>query len=267
MLSTWAGGSTDYVRDRNSSTSWCNLRSESCGSSNGRSARRVPRDSLDWLTTTHATVSDEILLERWANHDSKAGATLVERHFDTVYRFFVRRAPQTTADLVQRTFLACIEARSHVSQVDSFRAFLLGMAHRQLRHHFQQTRTGQEALANLSPADAPATSPTSYVSLCQEQRRLLHALRHLPLELQLTLELYYWEELTTKEISDVVGVAQGTVMNRLFRARRQLKCYLVKTTRDPALLASTRTNLESWAQSLRRVHAREGSITDRDSAQ
>ena len=52
---------------------------------------------------------------------------------------------------------------------------------------------------------------------------VLAALQHIPLELQMTLELYYWEELEVTEIAEVLEIPLGTVKSRMSRGRRLVK--------------------------------------------
>jgi RNA polymerase sigma factor (sigma-70 family) len=66
-------------------------------------------------------------------------------------------------------------------------------------------------------------SPSRIVALRQEQHAVLAALHELPLDLQIALELYYWEELTVGEVAQVLEVPEGTVKSRLHRARQLLR--------------------------------------------
>ena len=52
---------------------------------------------------------------------------------------------------------------------------------------------------------------------------MLAALNGLPLDLQIALELYYWEELSVVEVAAVLEVPEGTVKSRLHRARQLLR--------------------------------------------
>jgi hypothetical protein len=60
---------------------------------------------------TGAEPSDLALLEAWRGGDDVAGNRLVRRHFSTISRFFRNKVPDQRADLMQRTFLACVESR------------------------------------------------------------------------------------------------------------------------------------------------------------
>ena len=82
----------------------------------------------------------------------------------------------------------------------------------------------------------------------QEQRLLLEGLRAIPVNYQVVLELHYWEGMTTSQISEVLGVPNGTVRSRLQRARDALEAAMASIARSPQVLESTLTRLEDWAK-------------------
>ncbi len=73
----------------------------------------------------------------------------------------------------------------------------------------------------LQVAD-PAPDPEAVLAHSEGLACLDHALAALPLELRECLVLRELEELSYKEIGHVTGVPIGTVMSRLWRARRAL---------------------------------------------
>ena len=73
----------------------------------------------------------------------------------------------------------------------------------------------------LQVAD-PAQDPEAALGRCEGLSQLQQALAALPAELRECLVLRELEELSYKEISDVIGVPVGTVMSRLWRARRAM---------------------------------------------
>ncbi len=201
---------------------------------------------------------DIALLRAWQGGDDTAGNALVRRHFDAVYRFFsgrLRRDLEVT-DLAQKTFMACLERRGGWDEIGRFRAYLLGVAHKQLLMHLrhQHVRRGEEACGSLQErlmlSDRPRLS--GEVARRAQHRALLAALRRLPLELQLTLELHYWEGLTTKEIGEVLGLHGGSVKTRLFTARKQLSQHLDALAGTPEVAELSLRELGHWAASVRR---------------
>ena len=91
----------------------------------------------------------------------------------------------------------------------------------------------------------------------QEQRHLLHALRTIPLEQQILLELAYWEELTGPELGEVLGVPANTVRSRLSRARDALAAALARIAESPELLTSTLDDLDAWTARTRAAAGRD----------
>jgi RNA polymerase sigma factor (sigma-70 family) len=167
--------------------------------------------------------SDIDLLEAWRAGDRDAGDALLTRYFEPICRFFRSKLGADSDDLVQRTFVDCVEARDRVGE-DGFRAYLYGIARNRLRDHFRAgARRGVEVdLGELSIADL-ATSPRSAVARDEEQRILVAALQTLPVDDQIALELTYWEGLSNREVADVLGAAESSVRSRLSRARERLR--------------------------------------------
>ncbi len=193
--------------------------------------------------------SDSELLKAWQGGDAAAGQTLVTRHLESVYRFFSNKVRDSTEDLVQQTFLACLESAGRFEGRASFRAYLFGIARNLLYRHYRDHTQGFDPLTSSthvmmveqrSPADAMAEQ--------EEQRLLLRGLQRLPLDLQTLLELAYWESLSDQELSEVLELPVGTVKSRLRKARSQLDALLGTVAADAEVLGSTRLTLNSWAE-------------------
>jgi RNA polymerase sigma factor (sigma-70 family) len=198
-------------------------------------------------------VSDDAeLLERWNAGDGSAGEALFEKHFDALYRFFRNKVNEDCGELVQRTLMACLEKRDKVRNAESLRAFVFGCARFELLRYFRRRskREREVDFADASVHDLDP-SPSRIVAKQREQRVLLEALRRIPLELQIVVELHYWESMTTAEIAEVIEVPVGTVKSRLRRARERLEAELATIAKEPALLESTVAGLEGWVAGIK----------------
>lgn len=194
-------------------------------------------------------LSDFELWERWREGDTVAGTSLVERHFLAAYRFFTTKLPDAADDLAQATFAACIESHNTFRAEASFRSFVLGIARKMLLRHLEgrgQVMNGR-AVSEVSLADM-VPSPSSVAAHAERRELLIEAMRTIPLQFQLVLELHYWEELDTAAIAEVLEVPQGTVKSRLSRARGHLKEALA--TRVPQ--GAGETLADEFAAALRR---------------
>jgi RNA polymerase sigma-70 factor, ECF subfamily len=195
--------------------------------------------------------SDAELLEAWRGGRQDAGQALFQRYYDSVYRFFRNKVSDEIADLVQQTFMACVEGRDRVREMSSFRSYLFAVAHNILRTHLRASYRGQGiefdeiAVRDLSPG------PSSLIVRRREHRLLLEALRSIPLAQQVLLELRYWEQLRTPEIAEILDIPDNTVRSRLHRAQEALKAAMERLARTPEELASTLSNLDDWVRQCR----------------
>jgi RNA polymerase sigma-70 factor (ECF subfamily) len=196
--------------------------------------------------------SDLELLDAWRGGDAAAGSELFARHFDAVCRFFRNKVAEGTDDLIQRTFLAMVESRDRFRGDSSFRTYLFTVARNELFAHLRKSGREQARFDPLeqSICDFGAT-PTTIVAQRKEQRLLLEALRRVPLDLQLALELYYWEDMSASELARVLDLPEGTVRTRIRRARQLLEQALQELAAGDADLHSTLAGLDDWAKSLR----------------
>lgn len=192
------------------------------------------------------------LLRAWQAGDDRAGEQLFRRHFRTVLRFFHNKAGVHAHDLVQRTFLGCLEARERIRGDTSFRAFLFGVARNILFDHYRLARRDRDHLdfGTISAEDLRQT-PASMIAQAREVELLLRGLRRLPIEAQTILEMYYWENMTAVEIGEVLDMPEPTVRTKIRRARLRLEQEIGAISASPELRQSTVGGLETWARQIR----------------
>ena len=194
--------------------------------------------------------TDAELLEAWRSGDAALGEALVRRHFLSVYRFFRNKVDEDLDDLVQATFARCVERRDAIDE-RGFRGYLFGVARNVLREHFRQRARVREVDLGTSSVVDLGASPSAVAADKEEHRLLLAALRTIPLDEQIALELVYWESMTGRELAAVMGVPEGTARTRLRAARLSLEASLARLARSPIQVKSTLDNLERWSTSIR----------------
>lgn len=196
-------------------------------------------------------MDDAELLAAWRGGDKAAGEALFERHFATVARFLRNKTDEAAvADLLQQTFLALLEARATFRGDGSFRGYLLGVAYNVLRHHYRARKQDERIDFEQSSIADVGLRPSEIVAVRREQRALLHALRRIPIEHQIVLELHYWESMSAAAIGEVIDAPEGTVRTRLRRAKQLLEERLGELV-GGARLASTLAQLDDWVQQIR----------------
>lgn len=175
---------------------------------------------------------------------------LVERHFDAMYRFFANKLGSDVEDLIQETFTACVENRDRFREQSSFRTYLFAIARRRLFRYWRDRRPQHDDEASVHELIESAASPADALAAHEEQKLLLRALRQLPLETQMLLELAYFESFTDHEAAEIAGIPVGTLKSRLRRGRHLLLEGMQRIG-DRAIAQSTTHGFDRWVASMR----------------
>lgn len=201
--------------------------------------------------------TDEELLEAWAAGDQRSGHTLFLRHFDPIRRFFGNKvADHAMEDLVQRTFIECLEALPRFKRSSSFRTFLFGVARNVLREYFRsRIRSQREGELEETKAIDVCDGPVTMIFRGANERRLLKALRRLPFESQVLLELFYFERLSSRELGEVLEINENTVRSRLRHARERLRGEYDAVAGTREALKTTIDNIDEWAAAIQAYFA------------
>lgn len=196
--------------------------------------------------------SDEDLWVRFRDGDRGAGRALYLRHARTISRVFTGKIPVPTDDMVQRTFLKALESAARMDDAHSVRAYLLGIARNLLLDHLRAAAGPRGRVDPITQTlDGLATSLSGAVSRARDRHALLLALRRIPLQAQLLLELYYWEGLSGPELATALDLPEGTLRSRLRRARLALREQM-STISSRELDAMERdADFSAWAAALR----------------
>jgi RNA polymerase sigma-70 factor (ECF subfamily) len=207
------------------------------------------------MTAEHdyAHEPDRALLAGWRGGDARAGNALFQRYFQRLYRFFHTKVPGgAVEDLIQQTLIACVEGHGRLRDEGSFGGYLFGAARftlfaflRGRQRHDHRLDPLESSLAALEP------SPSVVALRNAEERLLADCLRRIPLDLQIALELHYWEDMTSAELGAALGIPAGTVRSRLRRAKEALRAVMAERAAAGTDVEATLGDLARWARSLR----------------
>jgi RNA polymerase sigma factor (sigma-70 family) len=197
---------------------------------------------------------DRELFLCWAGGDRDAGQQLVLRHYDAVYFFFASKLPDEAAvELTQDTFETMCKQASSLRIHSSFASYLFGIARWKLVEHFRrQSKQGFDPLSDSFPDPQTASSITAWLGRRRAESTLIQALRQLPLDDQLLLDLRLYEGLQLREIAEILGMAKEGVAARLAQAKRRLR----RAAEGLAPAEDTLTTLSSYMRGVRAELAR-----------
>jgi len=183
-------------------------------------------------TLAHSLPTDERTLVRRAQAgDIEAFGALVSQYMRRAYyaALGLVGSHDDALDLSQEAFSRAFRARRSLDPNRSFYTWLYTIL-RRLCFNFLRDRNAQshklaEAagwLAEEAKARVAAQSPARAAELAELRRRVTGAIEQLPDRQREVLVLREFEGLRYREIAELLGVPIGTVMSRLYAARRQL---------------------------------------------
>ena len=200
--------------------------------------------------------SDEQLFELWREGDRQAAGALFDRHHASIARFFSFRLGPDTSDLIQRTFLALIEGAERYRGDVGFRGYLFGIARNVLLRELRE-RSYKRARFEFDPSTTSIAaldpSPSSVLAVKLRYRLLLTALRELPVDVQIMLELHYWEKMKIDDIALSLDMNKNTVRTKMRRGREKLEAHMQRLRESgPEIVARDSVyDLGEWAASVR----------------
>ena len=164
--------------------------------------------------------------------DGAEFARLALPHLDAAYNLarWLLRDPVAAEDVVQDAMLRALtyfgsfrgtNARAWVLQIVRNAAHDRLAAAARAREVPLVMQSDEDETAVNEPAD-PADDPETALSRRQDRAALAAALAALPVELRECLVLRELEDMSYRDIAQVTSVPVGTVMSRLWRARREL---------------------------------------------
>lgn len=177
-------------------------------------------------------MEDLDLLRAWREGDRDAGNQLLERYFQPLYRFFSGKLDDEVDDLIQRTMLACVRHQERLAQARSFRAYVFRIARNELYDHLRSRVKNRDIDFGVTSVVDLGTSPSVRLDAHLSQQRLREAMRALPVDLQVALELHYWEGLSGSELAEALDIPVGTAKSRLRKAKQEVE----RTMKRQALL-------------------------------
>jgi RNA polymerase sigma-70 factor (ECF subfamily) len=158
---------------------------------------------------------EDELAERWRRGDGGAHDALVDRLTGLLLRFFANKAGEARVRLVDETIarVGTIAEPPSPIRVHALRTAVEVLS--EFRAQEPTVTYDGGVLAVLAGAEPSAPY--------REWRRAIEALRRLPLEHQIALELYYWEGLGYDELAQVLDLHEYTLRSRLKLGRERLQ--------------------------------------------
>ena len=185
----------------------------------------------------HSSTDDKSLVRAAQRGDMAAFEELVARHRDRIYAraYSMMRNEEEAVDLSQEAWVKGWQRLRQFQGDSSFGTWMtrvvINLCLDQLRKQKRQRTESIEAMSEESGGverqmPVVTVNPTAGLERGELRQRIDRALGQLSYEHRTVLVLHEFEEMEYKEIARTMACSIGTVMSRLFYARRKLAVLL-----------------------------------------
>ncbi len=178
---------------------------------------------------------DDALVRLALTGNAAAFRRLVEKYEKGVFHFCLSRmrSPEEAEDAAQDVFLRAYVSLKTFGLDRSFKTWLFTIAANRLKSRGMKILRMAEKLQRFISEGGPKVStanPAEDLENDERARRVRAAVGELPASLRDAVYLHYFEDMSVKEIAEVLGAGEEAVKSRLFRGRVLLR----KKLEDPS---------------------------------
>ena len=178
--------------------------------------------------------NDVELIQRTLAGDETAFASLIEKYQRQVHTHALRQIGDfhIAEDITQETFLRVYQNLKTLNDPTQFSRWLHAIVNHLCIAWHRKNRMQTESLEETHISETEREAYSRYVASEHEKtsdeaqrelvKKLLAKLKDSDREV---ITLHYFEEMTSSEIGDFLGVSENTIKSRLHRARQRLKKY------------------------------------------
>jgi len=185
----------------------------------------------------HSSTDDKALVRSAQRGDMRAFEELVARHRDKIFAraYSMMRNEEEAVDLSQEAWVKGWQRLKQFQGEASFGTWMtrivinlcLDQLRKQKRHRTESIEAMTEESGGVERQMPVVTvNPTAGLERGELRQRIDKALGQLSHEHRTVMVLHEFEEMEYKEIAKTMGCSIGTVMSRLFYARRKMAALL-----------------------------------------
>jgi RNA polymerase sigma-70 factor (ECF subfamily) len=176
---------------------------------------------------TYQHEHDEQLMALVGQHNQRAFEELYGRYGKLMFNYFLRmlwKDKEKARDFTQELFTKVYQKPHLYDPSRPFKTWLYSIAHNMCKNEYAKVEVRKEAQSTLKAESAGITSPVAHKDMDRKtfMEKLASVLAQLDEVKRETFELRFVQELSIIEISEVMGVSEGTVKSRLFYLLKDL---------------------------------------------
>ncbi len=172
----------------------------------------------------------DVALERSLVVRAKAGereafSLLIRHNIQRVYRaaYAVVRNRDDAEDIAQETFVRAYQSISRFDETRPLFPWLYRIARNLCLNRIKRVTKREAELPEFDYLPDAAAGPEESAIAAEERQLVRRAVGRLPDQHRQIIELSHFQECSYREMADILDVPMGTVMSRLYNARRKLR--------------------------------------------
>ena len=182
------------------------------------------------------TITDKELVARCRSGSKTAFHKLVERYYQPAYTmaYYYTHNRETALDISQETFVRIYKNLGKLDPNRPFKAWLFtivkNLSLNYLSRHKKRRLLFSDYLSNGKELPTRGNNPAKKLERQEKTEMVWHALRRLKESDRDIILLKDFEDYSYQEISEILDIPLGTVMSRLYYARKKLSEFLEDET-------------------------------------
>lgn len=172
---------------------------------------------------------DNFLIKKYLEGDQSSLKFIIDKYTPSIFNFSKRFVGDNAPDITQEVFIKVWKnLRKFNAEKSQFKTWLFTIARNTIIDYMRKNKavpisfiSEDESFVENIPDEAPL--PPIVMEKLQDKEVLLNAIENLPENYKSVLTLYYGEDMTFKEIGEVLGKPLNTVKSYHYRAIALLK--------------------------------------------
>ena len=173
------------------------------------------------------------LIDRARNNDQVAITELYNKTYSSVY-YTVKaliKDEDAALDILQDSYIKAFKSLEQLKEPEKFKAWVKQIAHNRAIDYLRKTKpllfSEMESTDSDTPLEFEDTNtdnlPEAVIDRDETSRLIREILNDLPDEQRAVISMFYYEQLSVKEIAEELGVSENTVKSRLNYGRKKIE--------------------------------------------
>jgi len=177
----------------------------------------------------HELVELELLLLRCRRGDREALGRLIRANEQPLY-YFDRRIVGSDADawdVMKQMWVRVLRGIAGVRDAAGLKAWLYRVARNTALNHLRAEQRHQAAITKK--LEQPSSEECEQEFSVEDAEAVHAALDKIELPFREALTLYFLEDLSIRQMAEILDIPEGTIKSRLFHGRQKLRAILEKS--------------------------------------